>query len=197
MPNIIDGPGTQNFSNRSANAVISMVIVHSMGELLRSGSDTCTAIERLTLKAPPPTWAGRWSRVSAHYYIEPNGTIIKIIDPDLRAWHAGKSAWGGTSGLNDCSIGFELAVAGTHNYASFLQRIRQSDCYSPAQYEAAGWLTARLILRYDIPLDRIRGHSEVSGPDVRPDPKFDPGDGFSWRDYYGWITHYVVREAPL
>ena len=194
--NIIDGPATQNFSNRPASEdIVKQVIVHSMGEVLRWGGSTCTAGEMLTLKTPPSTWTEQWSRVSAHYYITPAGAIHRVLSPDMKAWHAGVSEWSGENNLNNTAVGFELLVPGTHDYSSFVNAI-QHDCFSAAQYDAASWLTAQLMLQYRIGLQDVRGHSEVSGDAVRGDGKgkIDPGSGFDWRRFYGGVGWYLFRE---
>src|SRR5262249_2272529 len=36
-------------------------------------------------------------RVSSHYLIRRDGTVIEYVDPDRRAWHAGVSSWKGRS----------------------------------------------------------------------------------------------------
>ena len=55
--------------------------------------------------------------LSAHYLIPesndpsyPNDSleILKLVDEDKRAWHAGNSVWQGRSELNDSSIGIEI-----------------------------------------------------------------------------------------
>ena len=48
------------------------------------------------------------SQVSAHYLIAASGDVVAMVDEDLRAWHAGASAWGGIQDVNSRSIGIEL-----------------------------------------------------------------------------------------
>ena len=47
-------------------------------------------------------------RVSAHYFIRRTGETLCFVPPELRAWHAGVSSWGGRERCNDFSIGIEL-----------------------------------------------------------------------------------------
>jgi N-acetyl-anhydromuramyl-L-alanine amidase AmpD len=194
MPSITDSYG-QNFSNRPAGTIIDMIIVHAMSENPHWGSSTCTALEMLSLKQAPPTWDKPWTPVSAHFLIMPTGEIHKIVAPMMRAWHAGLSRWGDVGNLNDTSVGFELAVAGTHDYEQLLDAL-SVNCFSDMQYRSAGWLTARLMVEFGIRWDMVRGHDEVAGDDVRGAGKGkpDPGAGFDWRNYYGWLAHYLLRE---
>lgn len=52
--------------------------------------------------------------VSSHYLIgDDNGaTIYKLVDENLRAWHAGESEWQGRTWLNSSSIGIEIVNPG-------------------------------------------------------------------------------------
>ena len=52
------------------------------------------------------------SKVSCHYFIKRNGSIILMV-PDLyEAWHAGKSNWKKDKFLNKKSIGVEISNKG-------------------------------------------------------------------------------------
>jgi len=49
------------------------------------------------------------SKVSSHYTIDRNGTIVSHVSEDARAWHAGASKMeDGRINVNDFSIGVEL-----------------------------------------------------------------------------------------
>ena len=52
------------------------------------------------------------AKVSAHYLIDEDGSVVALVPEDARAWHAGVSAWLGHAGLNDRSIGIELVNPG-------------------------------------------------------------------------------------
>ena len=45
---------------------------------------------------------------SAHYVIDTDGEIIKMVRDTRRASHAGCSRWGGVENVNDFSIGIEI-----------------------------------------------------------------------------------------
>lgn len=99
-------------------------------------------------------------RVSAHYFIRRDGTLIQFVDPDLRAWHAGASSWRGLPRCNDFSIGIELEGSD-----------RQP--FEPAQYLQLARLITTLRRRY--PIEDVVGHA-----DIAPGRKTDPGPGFDW-----------------
>ena len=52
------------------------------------------------------------ARVSAHYLVEEDGRVFRLVAEERRAWHAGKARWGGDSDINGCSIGIEMVNPG-------------------------------------------------------------------------------------
>ena len=52
------------------------------------------------------------SKVSCHYFIKKNGTIINMVPDKFIAWHAGVSCWKKHNNLNDKSIGIEIQNPG-------------------------------------------------------------------------------------
>jgi N-acetylmuramoyl-L-alanine amidase len=106
------------------------------------------------------------AKVSAHYVIEEDGAIWRLVPEERRAWHAGISFWAGRRDINGASIGIELVNPGHDNgYRAF-----------PAVQMAALETLARDILaRHPIPARHVLGHS-----DVAPQRKTDPGELFDW-----------------
>lgn len=141
-----------NHGPRQAGPV-DMVVLHYTG--MKTGGE---ALERLCDPA-----AG----VSAHYLIEEDGRLFRLVPEARRAWHAGASFWAGERDINSRSIGIELVNPG-HEFG-----------YRPfpeAQIEALLALLADLASRYRIaPLNWL-GHS-----DVAPARKTDPGEFFPWK----------------
>jgi N-acetylmuramoyl-L-alanine amidase len=106
------------------------------------------------------------AEVSAHYLIDEDGTVVRLVDEDKRAWHAGRSYWRGITDVNSASIGIELVNPG-HEFG-----------YRPfadAQMDALIPLIADIKSRHDIPRANVVGHS-----DVAPARKLDPGELFDW-----------------
>ena len=104
--------------------------------------------------------------VSAHYLIEEDGTVHRLVREDRRAWHAGKSFWRGITDVNSASIGIEIVNPG-HEFG-----------YRPfpdAQMEALLPLLAGIVQRWDVPRANVVGHS-----DIAPARKEDPGELFDW-----------------
>ena len=102
-------------------------------------------------------------KVSAHLLICRDGSVLQFVPFNQSAWHAGASEYEGRSQCNDFSIGIELEGTDQGLYAS-------------AQYEQLVQVVQVLSATYDIPVDRVVGHS-----DIAPGRKTDPGTGFDWR----------------
>jgi N-acetylmuramoyl-L-alanine amidase len=106
------------------------------------------------------------AEVSAHYMIDEDGTVFRLVAEEHRAWHAGVSYWAGDTAINGRSIGIELVNPG-HEFG-----------YRPfaaAQMEALIELCGGILSRHPIPPHRVVGHS-----DVAPSRKTDPGELFPW-----------------
>src|SRR5215469_7575166 len=52
------------------------------------------------------------ARVSAHYLVEEDGRIFRLVPEERRAWHAGASFWQGASDCNAASVGIEIVNPG-------------------------------------------------------------------------------------
>ena len=102
-------------------------------------------------------------------------TIFNLVDENERAWHAGVSAWGDRSNLNDSSIGIEIVNLATENENNFV-----FPAYHPQQIDALKELTIGILKRYpDIRPNQILGHS-----DIAIGRKNDPGAAFPWKALY-------------
>lgn len=146
---VIDAP-SPNFDSRERD--IDTVIVHYTG--MKTGAE---ALERLCDPA---------ARVSAHYLVEENGDIYRLVDENRRAWHAGVGAWKGETDINARSIGIEIVNPGHEwGYRDFPE----------AQISAVVALLHDINGRHNIAPARVLGHS-----DVAPRRKDDPGEKFPW-----------------
>lgn len=106
------------------------------------------------------------AKVSAHYLVDEDGNILRLVDEDKRAWHAGKSHWRGISDVNSASIGIEIVNPG-HEFG-----YRE---FTDAQMGALIPLVAEIKERHGITRGNVVGHS-----DVAPARKQDPGELFNW-----------------
>ncbi|HEV2335659.1 MAG TPA: N-acetylmuramoyl-L-alanine amidase [Stellaceae bacterium] len=106
------------------------------------------------------------ARVSAHYLVEEDGTLWRLVPDARRAFHAGVSCWQGGCDLNFVSIGVEIVNPGHEwGYRRFPE----------PQMAAVEELCRDILARHRIPPYRVVGHS-----DIAPDRKADPGELFDW-----------------
>jgi N-acetylmuramoyl-L-alanine amidase len=146
---------------------VSMVVLHYTG--MQSAGE---ALDRLCDPA---------AEVSAHYMIDEDGTVIRLVDEDKRAWHAGRSYWRGVTDINSASVGIELVNPGHEfGYRPF----------SDAQMESLVPLLADIVRRHGISPANVIGHS-----DVAPARKTDPGELFDW-DMLARYRLALARPRP-
>lgn len=112
--------------------------------------------------------------VSSHYLIGDDNrpTIYKLVDENLRAWHAGEGEWQGRTWLNSSSIGIEIVNPGFRDTPTG----RLWYPYTEGQVEALIVLLKDISKRYNINPRHIIGHS-----DIAPMRKLDPGPLFPWK----------------
>jgi N-acetylmuramoyl-L-alanine amidase len=107
------------------------------------------------------------AKVSAHYLIDEDGTVWRLVAEERRAWHAGVSCWRRRRDINGASIGIELVNPGHGpDYRPFPE----------PQMAALETLARDIIARHPIPPRHVLGHS-----DVAPQRKADPGELFDWQ----------------
>lgn len=137
--------------------------------------------------------------VSSHYlvpdpsddsYTQKTLKVYELVPENKRAWHAGRSYWGGKTGLNDQSIGIEV--------------VNQTYCVDPDKDEfvrAGKPVPKRLCFYPDFPetqmqvlIDLLKGIQSrypeippinyIGHSDIAPGRKIDPGPRFPWQRLY-------------
>jgi len=109
------------------------------------------------------------TKVSAHFVVDRDGTVVQMVSLDKRAWHAGVSRLDGVDGVNDFSIGIEMTNLNDGK-----------DPYPEAQYKAVAEIIRRCREHYNIPDSRIVSHALVALP---PGRKTDP-EGFNFQKLF-------------
>jgi len=144
-----------NFNDRDPAVSLQYIVLHYTG--MKSGEE---ALARL---------CNPQSEVSAHYLIEEDGRIFKLVDEAKRAWHAGKSFWRGVTDINSASVGIELVNPGhMFDYRAFPK----------VQIEALKQLVKDIAKRHGMNLSQaILAHA-----DIAPARKEDPGELFPWQE---------------
>jgi N-acetylmuramoyl-L-alanine amidase len=150
---IIEAP-SPNFNERLHP--LDMLVLHYTGM-----KDGPAALARMQEDREP--------RVSAHYMVEEDGRVFRLVAEDKRAWQAGRSWWRGRDDINSRSIGIEIVNPGHEwGYRPFTE----------PQLAAVLTLCQGILNRWSIPQVNIVAHS-----DIAPDRKEDPGELFPWKHF--------------
>ena len=103
-----------NGDERPASMAIELIVLHNIslppGEFGGPGIADLF-LNRLRAQAHPYYADIAGLRVSAHFLIRRDGSVIQFVPCTQRAWHAGVSQWRGRSRCNDFSVGIELEGA--------------------------------------------------------------------------------------
>ena len=136
-----------NWGMRSVGDRIDTLVIHS------TVINTLEGTERAFLD-------DKERRVSAHYVVDRDGTIVQMVDERRTAWHAGVSELNGRTGVNDFSVGIELVNLNDGK-----------DPYPDAQYEAVKCILQDLRQRWHVPDEHVVSHAAIARPVGR---KSDP-----------------------
>ncbi len=146
------------------------------------------------------------AKASAHLVIDHNGAITQLAPFNIVTWHAGKSLWGGISGLNSYSIGIEivnwgLLKGGPGNWKSYTGTsvpdsrviaarhknfepsvVHGWEIFDEAQFGATVAAAQAIVAKYGIPAANVLGHDDIS-----PGRKQDPGPAFAMDRFKGLV----------
>ena len=160
---ITDAP-SPNFGPRNDGKRPRFLILHY--------TDTDDAAESLAILQ------SQEKQVSAHYLLDEDGSAFRLVEEEMRAWHAGKSFWQGERDVNSASIGIEIQNPGHgRGYRAF-----------PAKQMAGVLeLCQGIMQRHKILPQHVLAHS-----DIAPLRKADPGELFPWK----WLAENGVGVWP-
>lgn len=146
-----------NFDSRPDGVLVDTVVLHAT--VIDSLEKTTEFFEKVE------------SKVSAHFTVGKDGTVVQHVREGDRAWHAGSSRMqDGRESVNDFSIGIEIVNKNDGN-----------DPYPDEQIEALRSLIMELKSRH--PIRYVVTHAEIATPIGR---KNDPlGFFVKWVD--NWI----------
>ena len=151
---IVDAP-SPNFGPRAQGKKVKYLILHYTG--VKTSFEAMRLLQGSDPKHP----------VSAHYLVDEEGGVIRFVDENMRAWHAGKSYWEREEDINSCSIGIEIQNPGHEfGYRPFPEE----------QMKVVAELCHGIIERHNILPAHVLAHS-----DIAPERKEDPGELFPWQ----------------
>ncbi len=175
-PDVLDAAGwlstarplpSPNCDARPQGMAIELIVIHNIS--LPPGVFDGDAVidlftNRLDWDAHPYYLGIRDLKVSAHFFIRRDGTLIQFVPCTLRAWHAGVSNWQNRERCNDFSIGIELEGA-------------DDLPFTLAQYATLTPLVK--LLKQAYPIKGVVGHSDIAAG-----RKTDPGPYFDWQQLH-------------
>lgn len=151
-----------NFRKSTNNRKVTCVVLHAT-QTAKLGS----ALEWLTIQE---------SKVSSHYLIDLDGTILQLVDENNIAWTCGESSWKGQKGVNAFSISIEIVNANDGVMP-----------YPEAQLEALRALVGAICRERNLGSEDITTHAAIS-PGRKTDPLGFPMDDFLARLYKDGIS---------
>ncbi len=161
--NSVTQTASPNFDQRPKQCKVDMIVIHNIS-LPPNQYGSNGIVELFTNELNPnehPYYAGIYTaKVSSHFLIRRDGSIIQFVSCLQRAWHAGVSHWQNRECCNDFSIGIELEGCDV-------------EAFEDAQYQTLNPLLSALKAAY--PIKYVVGHS-----DIAPGRKTDPGPCFDW-----------------
>jgi N-acetyl-anhydromuramyl-L-alanine amidase AmpD len=177
------------FGERPANTKVKAVVIHFISARNTSPKDPYNLenIMKIFLGIAVPNS----SKTSAHYLIERDGTIHRLVPEDKRAWHAGASTM---PGMGEDQFGED----DVNNFSVGIEMVRKwEDSPTQQQYEKLALLLLEIKRRHPavsaatiVGHDTIRSLWNIRHPDQKAAPKEDPGPLFVW-------SRMLVRLSEL
>lgn len=125
------------------------------------------------------------NRVSAHFLVQRDGSIVQLVPLSHEAWHAGRSTLAGRDYCNKFCFGVELVAT-------------PSDVFTGAQYDSAAQLCAWLCDEFGISPLMISRHRDVRAEwnkrhALKAAPaKFDPNSNWDMEKFFSKLGGIVL-----
>ncbi len=157
----VEHHASPNFNERPPETKIDLLVIHAIS--LPPDEFSANDVIDFFMNHYPPM---KDIKVSAHFFIKRDGTIVQFVSVFDRAWHAGVSEFEGRANCNDYSIGVEMEGCDTISFTA-------------GQYQSLIELTR--FLQKQFQALRITSHAKIALPQGR---KTDPGPMFDWDRYF-------------
>lgn len=120
---------------------------------------------------------------SAHWFVDEQEAVLSVPEEAV-AWHCGASAYRHPYCRNGNSLGVELCS----------RKDRQGNYYfTPRTLENGAALIRELMRRYDVPLERVVRHYDVTGK-LCPAPLVEAGPWKKFRE--GLMRYETLAQIP-
>lgn len=134
--------------------------------------------------------ANQQGRVSAHYLIREDGAVLRLVNEEKRAWHAGAGSWRRITDVNSASVGIEIQNIGLDDQG-------RPEPFPDVQMESVIALCRDIQRRHVVPARNVVGHG-----DTAPRRKIDPGAAFDWKRLVKagvgiWTDEFLTPEKSM
>ena len=136
-------------------------------------------------------YASQYIGASAHYYVGFSGEIWQSVEDKNIAWHCGtKSGYKHQECRNANSLGIELCVRNKGSLAD-----TSLDWYfEDATVHAAIELTKELMAKYNVPIDHVIRHYDVTGK-ICPNPYVYNHTDHTWEAFKAKLIGIEVKKS--
>ena len=155
-----------NDSNRGASQ-IKYIVIHYVGAL--GGAE-----------ANCKYYASQYVGASAHYFVGFNGEIWQSVEEADTAWHCGAKTYKHPSCRNSNSIGIEMCVRKKNTKS--LGATDKDWYFEDATVASAIELTKSLMKKYNIPVENVIRHYDVTGK-ICPNPYVYNTGKHTWDEF--------------
>jgi hypothetical protein len=143
------------------------------GVILHSADGSSADADLNTLSTGDPD-----HKVSAHYYVERDGTVHHLVADNDIAWHAGATSGQYADYNNNSTIGIET------------QHVDGKQDWPDAQVRSEAHIAARIIQQHPgMTVNDVLGHNDIAG-----ERKQDPKD-FPWNDFRGYVQQELAGSG--
>src|SRR6185437_13946215 len=141
-----------------------------------------------TLQGTVSTFKNPSSRVSAHYVVDRDGSILQMVKLDQAAWHA----------MNYPNlIGIGIEHVDRYDYSGRLMGgcMVDPNWFTEAQMQASANLVYALMKQFNIPVEKVMGHND---PWLRQfhNTHQDPGPYWNWYQYRLRLEKCKQADVP-
>ncbi len=136
-------------------------------------------------------YASQYIGASAHYYVGFNGEVWQSVEEKDIAWHCGAKSYVHPECRNQNSIGIEMCV---RNSSGNLADTSRDWYFEDATVKKAIELTKALMEKYNIPVDRVIRHHDVTGK-ICPNPYVYNHTQHTWDSFKAALSVAPVKKS--
>jgi N-acetylmuramoyl-L-alanine amidase CwlA len=158
---------TRNFTKRN-NRKIEYIVIHYVGAVSSALNNA---------KYFKTTYRG----ASAHYFVDEKD-IYRVVEDKDNAWHSGANKYKHAKCRNSNSIGIEMCCYKNGNTIDVSEKV----------VERTIELTKELMAKYNIPVENVLRHYDVTGKNC-PAPMVS--DSTRWNTFKARLTNITVKKS--